>query len=54
MINVILKSLGLDIININVYAKGYQNIPNGLTVVGICRELSGDKQLPKLPGDGQV
>ena len=28
MINVILQSLGLDLVNINVYAKVYQNIPN--------------------------
>ena len=30
MINVILQSLGLDVINNNAYAKFYQNIPNGL------------------------
>ena len=30
MINVILQSLGLYLININMYAKVYQNIPNGL------------------------
>ena len=32
MINVILQFLELDIVNINVYAKFYQNIPNGLRV----------------------
>ena len=30
MINVISQSLGLDVVNINAYAKFYQNIPNGL------------------------
>ena len=57
MINVILQPNGLDLVNINVYAKVCQNIPNGLRVVGIFRELSGDKQLHKLSersGDGQV
>ena len=53
-INVILQSLGLDLININMYAKVYQNIPNGLKVDGIFSELSWDKQLHKLSGDGQV
>ena len=52
MINVILQSIWL--VNINAYAKVYQNIPNGLIVVGIFREQSGDKQLHKLSGDGQV
>ena len=28
--NVISQSLGLDLVNINVYAKVFQNIPNGL------------------------
>ena len=42
MINVILQSLEIDLVNINVYAKFYQNFPNGLRVVGIFRELSGD------------
>ena len=30
MINVILQPLGLDVVNINAYAKFYQNIPHGL------------------------
>ena len=30
MINIISQSLGLDVVNINAYAKFYQNIPNGL------------------------
>ena len=54
MINIILQSLGLELANINVYAKLYQNIPNGLRAVGIFRELSGNKQFHKLSGDGQV
>ena len=29
MINVISQSLGLDVVNINAYAKFYHNIPNG-------------------------
>ena len=49
-----LQSLGLDLVNINVYEQVYQNIPNGLKIVGIFREMSGDKQLHKLSGDGQV
>ena len=53
MINVILQSRGLDLVNINVYEKVYQNIPNGLRIVGIFRELSGDKELHKLSDDGQ-
>ena len=32
MINVILQFLELDLVNINVSAKFYQNIPNGLSV----------------------
>ena len=44
MLNVILQSLELDLVNINVYAKVYQNIPNGLRAVGIFRELSGISQ----------
>ena len=35
MINVILQFLELDIVNINVSAKFYQNIPNGLRVFRI-------------------
>ena len=43
MINVISQSLGLDVVNINVYAKVYQHIPNCLRVIEIFRGLSGDK-----------
>ena len=32
MKNVISQSLGLDLVNINVSAKFYQNIPNGISV----------------------
>ena len=35
MINVILRFLELDLVNINVSAKFYQNIPNGLKVIKI-------------------
>ena len=54
MINIIFQSLGLELANINVYAKLYQNIPNGLRAVGIFRELSRNKQFHKLSGGGQV
>ena len=37
--NVISQSLGLGLVNINVNAKVYQNIPNGLRVIDILREL---------------
>ena len=37
------QSLRLDFVNIIVYAKVYQNIPNGLRVIDILRELSRDK-----------
>ena len=36
MINVILQFLELDLVNINVFAKFYQNIPNGLRVKFHC------------------
>ena len=36
MINVILQFLELDLVNINVSAKFYQNIPNGLRVTFHC------------------
>ena len=36
MINVILQFLELDLVNINVSAKFYQNIPNGLRVEFHC------------------
>ena len=48
MINVISLFHGLDVVNINVYAKVYQNIPNGLRVIDI-RELSGDKIFANCP-----
>ena len=43
MINVISQSFGLDVVNINAYAKFYQNIPNGLRVIDIFHEQAGDK-----------
>ena len=45
MTNVILQPLGLDLVNINVYAKVCQNIRNGFRGVGIFHELSGDGQV---------
>ena len=36
MVNVILQFLELDLVNINVFAKCYQNIPNGLRVKFHC------------------
>ena len=50
MTNGIWQSLGLDLVNINVSAKFYQNIPNGLIVSGIFRKLSGDKIFANCPG----
>ena len=49
MKNVISQSLGLEFVNINVYAKVYQNIPNGLRVIDIFLELSGDKIFTNAP-----
>ena len=49
IINVISQSFRLDVVNINVYAKVYQNIPNGLKVINIFRELSGDKIFTNRP-----
>ena len=46
----ILHSLGLDLVNINVSAKFYQNIPNGLRVMGTFRKLSCDKIFANCPG----
>ena len=43
MINVISQSLGLDVVNINAYAKFYQNIANGLRIINIFHEQAGDK-----------
>ena len=52
--NDIWQSLGLHLVNINAYAKFYQNIPNGLRVIDIFRHFSqtGRRQnLHKLSGD---
>ena len=49
MINVISQSLGLDLVNINVYAKVYQNVPNGLRVIDFFHELSRDKIFTNAP-----
>ena len=49
MKNVISQSLRLELVNFNVYAKVYQNIPNGLRVIDILRELSGDKIFTNCP-----
>ena len=38
--NDILQSLGLHLVNINAYAKFYQNIPNSLRVINICPHFS--------------
>ena len=40
MINVILQFLELDLVNINVSAKFYKNIPNGLRVECHCFQNS--------------
>ena len=48
MINVISQSLWLDVVNINAYAKIYQNIPNGL-VIDIFHEQAGDKIFTNCP-----
>ena len=52
MTNVILQSLGIDHVNINVCIFFYQNIPKCLRVMGIFRNLSGEKNLCKLSGGG--
>ena len=49
MINVISQSLGQDVVNINAYAKFYQNIPNGLRVTDIFHEQAGDKIFTNCP-----
>ena len=49
MINVISQSLGLDVVNINAYAKFYQNIPNSLRVIDIFHEQAGDKIFTNCP-----
>ena len=43
------QSLGLALVNINVYAKVYQNILNGLCVIDIFHELSWDKIFTTAP-----
>ena len=43
------QSLGLDFVNINAYAKFYQNIPNGLRVIDIFHEQAGDKIFTNCP-----
>ena len=37
------------LININAYAKFYQNIPNGLRVIDIFHEQAGDKMFTNGP-----
>ena len=37
-------------ININLYAKFYHNIPNGLRVIDIFHEQAGDKIFTNRPG----
>ena len=49
MINVISQSLGLDVDNINAYAKVYQNIPNGLRVIDIFHEQAGENIFTNCP-----
>ena len=57
--NDILQSLGQHLVNINAYAKFYQNIPSGLRFIDIFHEQAGDKiftnrsgqNLHKLSGD---
>ena len=44
------QSLGLHLVNINAYAKFYQNIPNGLRVINIFHEQAGDKIFTNRPG----
>ena len=43
------QSLGLHLININAYAKFYQNIPNGLRVIDFFHEQAGDKMFTNGP-----
>ena len=49
MINVILQPLELDVVNIDAYAKFYQNIPNGLRVIYIFHAQAGDKIFTNYP-----
>ena len=41
--NDVWQSLGLHLVNINAFAKFYQNILNGLSVIDIFHEQAGDK-----------
>ena len=43
MINVISQSLGLDVVNINAFAKFYQNISNSLELSTFFTEKSVTK-----------
>ena len=54
MINVISQSLGLDVANINAYAKFYQNIPNGLRIIDIFHEQAEDKIFTNCPVTNQT
>ena len=54
MINVISQSLELDVVNINAYAKFYQNIPDGLRVIYIFHEQAGDKIFTNCPCQNQM
>ena len=47
--NEIWQSLGLHLVNINAYAKFYQNIPNGLRVINIFHEQAGVKIFTNMP-----
>ena len=49
ILNDIWQSLGLHLVNINAYAKFYQNIPNGLRVINIFHEQAGDKIFTNMP-----
>ena len=49
MINVISQSLELDDVNINAYAKFYQNISNGVRVIYIFHEQADDKIFTNCP-----
>ena len=51
MINVISQSFGLNVININAYAKFYQNVPNGLELLTFFTNSPVKKNLHKLSGD---
>ena len=48
--NDVWQPLGLHLVNINAYAKFYQNIPNSLRVIDIFHEQAGDKIFTNRPG----